>query len=132
MKDIEKNILGWVFFVALCLSPFTWQIKFLILTSLLFMTTSIHEVGSKILLESIKMNLMILAIFSLEDDEDKKEKAVQTALKNSQETRESKSFEKQIEDESGATRTTNLYLFFIYAAMFGIVYLSTLKDLILK
>ena len=128
MKDIEKNILGWVFFVALCLSPFTWQIKFLILTSLLFMTTSIHEVGSKILLESTKMNLMIQAIFHLEDDEEKKEKASQTVLKDSQETLQSKTFEKQIEDESGATRTANLYLFFMYAAMFGIIYLSTLKD----
>ena len=128
MKDIEKNILGWVFFVALCLSPFTWQIKFLILTSLLFITTAIHEVGSKTLLESIKINLMIQAIFHLEDDDDKKEKAVQAAVKDSQERLQSKSFEKQIEDESGATRTTNLYLFFVYAGMFVIVYLSTLKD----
>ena len=128
MKDIEKNILGWVFFGALCLSPFTWQIKFLILTSLLFITTAIHEVGSKTLLESIKINLMIQAIFHLEDDDDKKEKAVQAAVKDSQERLQSKSFEKQIEDESGATRTTNLYLFFVYAGMFVIVYLSTLKD----
>ena len=128
MIDIEKNILGWVFFVALCLSPFTWQIKFLILTSLLFITTAIHEVGSKTLLESIKINLMIQAIFHLEDDDDKKEKAVQAAVKDSQERLQSKSFEKQIEDESGATRTTNLYLFFVYAGMFVIVYLSTLKD----
>ena len=128
MKDIEKNILGWVFFVALCLSPFTWQIKFLILTSLLFITTAIHEVGSKTLLESIKINLMIQAIFHLEDDDDKKEKAVQAAVKDSQERLQSKSFEKQIEDESGATSTTNLYLFFVYAGMFVIVYLSTLKD----
>ena len=68
------------------------------------------------------------AIFHLEDDNDKKEKAVQAAVKDSQERLQSKSFEKQIEDESGATGTTNRYLFFIYAAMFGIVYLSTLKD----
>jgi len=128
MKDIEKNILGWVFFGALCLSPFTWQIKFLILTSLLFITTAIHEVGSKTLLESIKMNLMMQAIFHLEDDDDKKEKAIQAAVKDSQERLQSKSFEKQIEDESGATGTTNRYLFFMYAVMFGIIYLSTLKD----
>ena len=68
---------------------------------MILMNTSIHEVGSNILLELKKMNLMIQAIFFLEDDDDKKEKAVQSSIKNSQYSRESKSFEKQIEDESG-------------------------------
>jgi hypothetical protein len=113
MEDRKLNVLGWSFFIVLCLTPITWQVKLLVLITVLIFA----EINNQNRTQRERTNWMLLLLFNLEEDENKRIESIDKSKEEVKSNLQFKEIEEQLMGESGASRT-------LFLGSFGFILLS--------